>query len=154
MGMRKIWPGCAASGEGRIGCARAQANFPADEFQAAVAHERAGQKAGFHQNLETVAYAEHQPACGRELFDRAHHRRKLGDGAAAQIVAIGETARQNDGIDIAERGGTVPDEFSRLTEIMRDGVSSIVVAIASGKDNDAKFHVLWGRLQTIVAWEG
>ena len=105
-------------GEGRAGGFHAEANFPADEFQAAIAHEGAGKEARFDQNLEAVADAEHQAAFGRETLDRAHDGRKLGDGAAAEIVAIGETAGEDDGIDGTEGGGTVPDELSRLTEIM------------------------------------
>ena len=69
----------------------------------AVAEQRAGQQAGFHQDLEAVADAEHQAAVGGELLDRLHHRRKVGDGAAAQVIAVGEAAGQDDGIDIAER---------------------------------------------------
>ena len=81
----------------------AERNFAADELEAAIAHQRARQQAGFHQNLEPVADAQHQPACGRELLHRAHHRRELGDGAAAQVIAIGEAAGQNHGIHVAQR---------------------------------------------------
>jgi hypothetical protein len=34
----------------------------------------------------------------------------------------------------------MPDEFRRLPEIVGDRVKSIVIAIAAGKNNDAKFH--------------
>jgi hypothetical protein len=34
----------------------------------------------------------------------------------------------------------MPDELGRLPEIVGDRVESIVIAIASGKNNDAKFH--------------
>jgi hypothetical protein len=34
----------------------------------------------------------------------------------------------------------MPDELDRLPEIVGDRVKSIVIAIASGKNNDAKFH--------------
>ena len=34
----------------------------------------------------------------------------------------------------------MPDELRRLPEIVGDRVKSIVIAIASGKNNDAKFH--------------
>jgi hypothetical protein len=53
-----------------------------------------GKQAGFDQNLEAVADAQHQAAIRRELANRAHDRRELGDGAAAQIIAIGEAAGQ------------------------------------------------------------
>ena len=55
------------AGEGRIGGLDAQAQLAADELQAAVADQRAGEQAGLHQNLEAVADAEHQAAIGGEL---------------------------------------------------------------------------------------
>ncbi len=82
-------------------------------FRSAIAQQRAGQQAGFHQNLEAVADAEHQAAIGRELLHRAHDGRETRDGAAAQIIAVGKSAGQNDGVDVAEIGGIVPDEFGR-----------------------------------------
>jgi hypothetical protein len=36
----------------------------------------------------------------------------------------------------------VPDEFRFLPQVVADGVERVVVAIASGKNNNAKFHVL------------
>ena len=36
-------------------------------LQPAVADQRAGQQSGFHQDLEAVADAQHQPALGGEL---------------------------------------------------------------------------------------
>ena len=107
-------------GEGRVGGVDAQAHFAADELEAAVADQRAGQQAALHQDLEAVADAEHQPAIGGELLDRLHDGRELGDGAAAQVIAVGEAAGQDHGIDIAERGRIVPDEFRRLPEIVGD----------------------------------
>ena len=99
-----------------------------------------GSRPALHQNLEAVADAEHEPAIGGELAHRRHHGRELGDGAAAQVVAVGEAAGQDHGIDVAERGRIMPDEFRRLAEIVGDRVPSVVIAIAAGKDNDAKFH--------------
>ena len=48
--------------------------------------------------------------------------------------------RSDDGIDIAERGRVVPDKLGGLPEIVGDRVKSIVIAIAAGKNNDARFH--------------
>ena len=61
---------------------------------------------------------EHEPAVGGELLDRLHDRRKFGDRAAAQVVAVGEAAGQDDGVDIAEGGGIVPDVLRLLPEIV------------------------------------
>ena len=96
-----------------------------------------------------------RPPSAANFLHRRHHRRKLGDGAAAQIIAVGEAAGQNDGIDIAECVRIVPDEFGLLAEIVRDGVPSIVIAIAAGKDDDAEFHEFCGGLSSILAgWVG
>ena len=99
---------------------RRAARPAADELEAAIADERAGQQAAFDQDLEAVADAEHQPAIGGELLHRLHHGRELGDGAAAQIIAVGEAAGQNHRIDVAQAGRVVPDEFRLLAEVVGD----------------------------------
>jgi hypothetical protein len=38
--------------------------------------------------------------------------------------------------------GIVPDEFGLLAEVVGEGVPGVMVAIASGKNHDAKFHGL------------
>ena len=117
-----------------------EAQFAADEFEAAIADQRAGEQAGFGQDLEAVADAEHEPAIGGELLDGLHDGREFGDRPAAQVVAIGEASGEDDGIDIAQGGGVVPDKLGGLPEVVGDRVKCIVIAIASGKNNDAKFH--------------
>ena len=42
------------------------------------------------------------PPLGRERLDRAHHRAEAGDGAGAQVVAVGEAAGQDHRVDVAE----------------------------------------------------
>ena len=128
------------AGERRIGRLHPQRHRPADEFQPAIAHQRARQQPSFHQNLESVAHAQHQPARGRELLHRVHHRRKLGDGAAAQVIAVSKTARQNDCVQIAERRLIVPDIFNRLPKVLTHRVKRVVVAVAAGKNNDSESH--------------
>ena len=140
--MRRIWPACSRRRERRIERFGAQPHFAADEFQISVAHQRAGQQAGFDQNLEAVADAQHQAAVRRELPHRRHDGRKLRDRAAAQIVAIGESAGQDHRIDIAQGWRIVPDEFRRLAQILVHRKPRIVIAITAGKDNNAKFHEL------------
>ena len=70
----------------------------AQESALGVAHQHARQEPGFAQNLEAVADAEHQPAARGVVVDRLHDRGARGDRAAAQIVAVGESARQDDEI--------------------------------------------------------
>ena len=109
-------------------------------FSPGIPQQRAGQKSGFHQNLKSVTDADHRAATGGKLLHACHHRRKFGDGAATKIVAIGESARQDDSIDVTQLVRIMPDKFGRLPEILRDCVPRVVIAIASRKDNDTKVH--------------
>ncbi len=127
-------------GKRRISGFHPQRHVLADEFQTAIAHQRARQQPALHQNLKAVADAQHQPAVGGEFADALHDGRKLGDGSAAQIIAVGKTAGKDQRIHIAEVGGIVPDEFGVLPENVRDGIPSVVIAIAAGKHDDAKLH--------------
>src|SRR5260370_585200 len=113
---------------------------PSAEPRAAVGDHRAGKQASFAQNLEPVAHAKNQAAAICEFFNRLHHRRKARDGAGAQVVAVGESARQDDGVAIREIFRSVPDEFDGLFEDVSDGVKGVVVAVGPGKNNDSKFH--------------
>src|SRR5215469_16349419 len=45
----------------------------------------------------------------------------------------------------------MPDEFRQLPKILRSRVKCIVVAIASGKDNNAEFHDVEGGDNSIVS---
>src|SRR3984957_1559204 len=67
----------------------------ADKAQLRVAHQNARQKARLAQDLEAIADAKHQSATRRVLADRPHDRRTSRDRAAAQIVSVGESTRQN-----------------------------------------------------------
>ena len=66
--------------------------------------ESARQKARFGEDLEAVAEARDEAAFRCKTLDGLHHRGKLGDGAAAKIIAVGETARQDHAIDVADAG--------------------------------------------------
>jgi hypothetical protein len=79
-------------------------------------------------------------AARRELAHGLHDRRELGNGAAAEIVAIGEPAGQNDGVHVTEAARIVPDELRLLAEGMAGGIERVVIAIAAGKDDYAKLH--------------
>src|SRR5467141_5243026 len=120
----------------------ADVHVAADEAQAAIAHHRAGEQAGLAQNLEAVADAKYHSAAVREFFDRLHHRRKTRDGAGAQIIAVGKSAGQDNGVAIRQILGLVPDEFDGLLQNVADGVKRVMVAIGPGKNDDSKFHAV------------
>ena len=86
-----------------------QLHFAADEMQMGIAHEGAGQEARFGDDLEAIADAQNLEAfCGLGA-DIRHDGRARGDGAAAQIIAIGKTAGDDDEIDLGQFRIGVPD---------------------------------------------
>ena len=92
-----------SDGIGRVVPLDAKMHVLADEFQRRIAHQHAGQQPGLGQHLEAVADAEHRRpgACPRRHL--AHHRRMRRHGAGAEIVAVGEAARQHDQIACRDR---------------------------------------------------
>src|SRR5205823_10578096 len=104
----------AGTRERRVGALHAHVHKFADVFQPGIAHERAGKQAGFAENLEAIADAEHQASGGSELLHRVHYRRELGDSAGSQVIAISEAAGNNDGIAVLQVVALVPQERDRL----------------------------------------
>src|SRR5713226_1003515 len=134
-------------GERRVRLFHADVDMSADETQAAVAHHSARKQAGFEQNLKAIADPKNHAAVPGKLPDRFHHRRKACDGSGAQIIAVREAARQNDGVAIREVLRLVPDKFDGLFQDVPEGIKRVVVAIGPGEDDDSKFHVVvtpWG----------
>jgi hypothetical protein len=68
---RAFW---AAVCEWRVIHFHAHCHHVADESERSVSHECAGQKAGFAQDLESIARAEHQLAVARVADYRSHYR--------------------------------------------------------------------------------
>lgn len=69
-----------------------------------------------------------------------HDRGKLGNRAAAEVVAVREAAGQDNRIHAAQRFLLVPKKFSLVAEILRHGVESVVIAIAARKDHHTEAH--------------
>jgi hypothetical protein len=61
-----------------------------------------------NEHLETVADAEHWQTLARLLDDGLHYRSLRCDGAAAQVVAVGEAAWENNCVNIVKVGVGVP----------------------------------------------
>src|SRR5258707_9157849 len=112
----------------------------ADIFQSDVAHQRSGQQSGLTQNLEAVADTEDDSATGREFADGFHHGRELGDGTGAEVVTESKASGDDDGVAVLEVVRVVPEKRHRLPGDLLDGPKSIVIAVRSGEDYDAKFH--------------
>ena len=75
-----------------------------------VEQQRAGEQARLAEDLEAVADAEYRAARGGELAHRLHRRREAGDRAGAQVVAVGEAAGDDDGVDPVQVALFVPDQ--------------------------------------------
>ena len=116
-------------------------NGAADVAEAGVAHESSGEQTGLAEDLEAVADAENEAAGGGEAADGIHNWREAGDGSGAQVISVGEAAGDEDGVAAFEVGGLVPEEGCRLSEQLGDDVLGVVVAVGTGKDEDAKLHM-------------
>ena len=66
-----------------------------------------------------------RPPCAASMT-RLHHRREPGDRAAAQVVAVGEAAGQDHGVDAVQVGVAVP-ERDRLGAGEPDGARRVAV---------------------------
>ena len=98
-------------GEGSVRVLDTQVKALAAEEKSVVAHQRAGQKPRFAENLEAIADAEHQDAGISRKTDSPHDRREPGDRSAAEVIAIGEAARENHGIISGKGSFLMPDDL-------------------------------------------
>lgn len=110
-------------------------------MQALVPGERAGQEPRFTQNLEAVADTEDGHATLRCLHDLAHDGREPCDGAAPQVVAVGEATGDDDGVDTLEVGVAVPQAHGLAAgEGHRAGGVDVVEGAGESDDSDAGAH--------------
>jgi len=127
-------------GKGAIRGFSAEIDLLADVFETGVAHERTGEQAGLSEDLEAVADAQDQAASGCKALDRLHDGREAGDGAGAQVIAIGKAAGNQDCINALKILGVVPEEGDGLMSDFGNHVVSVVVAVGAGKDQNPEFH--------------
>src|SRR5262249_17927523 len=80
-----------------------------DEAKLLVDEQRPGQQPGLAEDLEAVADPQHRPAAASVVGDRLHRGREAGDRAGAQVVAVGEPARDDDRVGAAKVVVLVPD---------------------------------------------
>src|SRR5699024_3746182 len=108
----------------------------ADEVLVVVADERTGQQMGFAEDLEPVADAQHRHALPGRGHHGLHDRVEAGDRTAAQIVTIGESAGQDDGIDAGQGRIGVP-QVHRFRTGQTHGTSGVPVIERSGEGDDS-----------------
>ena len=106
-----------------------------------VAHQHARQQARLAQDLEAVADAEDEAAALGVALDRAHDRRTRRDRPAAQIVAIGEAAGQDDEVDaVGQIRLGVPDDGGGVAGEVAERAGGVAFAIGAGEEDDGGFH--------------
>ena len=115
--------------ECRIRNFNAQSDQFANKSKRTIANERAGKKAGFAQNLETVAGAEHELSRAGIVYYCFHDWRETRDCAATQIIAVGKTSRQNDRIVVSKRSFFVPDIIRLQPFDAVDAGNAVLIAI-------------------------
>ena len=130
----------AAGGEGAGRRLGAEMRPLAAELQVLVAHERAGEQPGFAEDLEAVAASDHRLAVGGVALQRAHDGGEAGDGAGAQVVAVGEAAGGHHAVVGREVGVLMPHALDLMAEHRAEGVLEVAVAPGAGKDDDAESH--------------
>ena len=127
----------AGAGERRVRRLHAQVDVPADELEARVPDEAAGQEAGLDQDLEAVADAHHESAVRGEVGDGLHDGAEARDGAAAQVVAVAEPAGDDDAVDALEVGVLVPEVLGGDAGEGLERVVRVAVGVDAGEDDDA-----------------
>ena len=90
--------------------------------------------------MKAVADAEDEAAVVGELFHGLHHGAEPRDRAAAQIIAVAESAGHDDAVGVAERGVLVPDESRGMAE-QAHGVDGVLVAVGGGELEDGEIHI-------------
>ncbi len=136
--------GVAGVGEGGVGLFDAEVGPLAAELEVVVAHEDAGEESGFAEHLEAVADAEDEAAFGGEFFDGGHDGGEAGDGAGAEVVAVGEAAGEDDAVEVGEGIFFVPEVLGVLAEDVAEGVVAVGVAPGAGEDDDAEVFLAVG----------
>jgi hypothetical protein len=121
-----------------VGIHHVELDLPADEAEARVGQQRAGQEARLAEHLEAVADAQHGAAGEGELADRLHHGREAGDRAGPQVVPVGEAARDDHGIDPVEVRVRVPEQFG-VAELPA-GEQRVDLVAAAGEADHPKPH--------------
>jgi hypothetical protein len=108
----------------------------AAEAQAGVANERPGQQAGLAEHLKAVADTQHRQTAAGGVDHGPHDGRLGGDGAGAQVVAVGEPAGDDDGVHTMQVGIGMPERDRFGTNDFR-GTQGVDVIETAGEGDDA-----------------
>src|SRR5215469_5274537 len=95
---------------------------------------------GFAQDLEAVAGADHEPAVGCETRDAFHDRREARDRACAEVVAVAESARQEEALGALQRFFLVPEHRRVLAHHLGNRVQGVAIVERARKADHAPLH--------------
>ena len=130
----------AGLSERRVAGLHPHGNFLADEAQGTVADQGSGQQAALAENLKAIANPEDELAFHGGALHRTHHRREPGNRPGPQVVTIGESAGNHNGIKALQSFCLVPDVFRLRPHVVADRVETILITIRAGETEDSKFH--------------
>src|SRR5439155_1456464 len=122
--------------EDRVGGLLPQRHRRAEELEAAILLQGAGQQPRFGEHLEPVADADHRAPVGGKGAHRRHHGRETGERARAQVVTVGEAPGQDDRVDVAENAVAVPHDACVDAE-PPDRLDHVVLAVRTGEEDHA-----------------
>src|SRR5690606_31886470 len=80
------------------------------------------------------------PARLGERLDRAHDRAQGSDRAGPQVIAVTESARQEDRVDVLEVRRSMPQVDGLGVEDLARRLVAVVVAVRAGEGDDADLH--------------
>src|SRR5262245_30264387 len=86
----------------RVGLLNTDVHVLTLKFQAAIAKHGARQQSDLEQDLEAVADSDHRSSSGCESFHLSHDRRETRNRSRAQVIAMGEPARQDHNVGITK----------------------------------------------------
>jgi len=81
-------------------------------------------------------------AGGGVASDGLHDRSEFRERARAQVIAVCESAGDDDAVTAFEVSIFVPEKFCVAAQHLFRDMHRIVIAIGAGQDDDAEFHCL------------
>src|SRR5215210_6460559 len=115
-------------------------NGCADELQRRVSEQSARKESGLAGDLKAIAESHHRRPALRVLDDLLHHRAEPRDRAGAEIVAVAESAGEDDDIAPLQVVILVPEVDRLLTESLDDCLVRVEVTVRAREGHDAELH--------------
>ena len=126
--------------EGRVGVLNPQVKVLTAEEETVIAHQCPGQQPCLTEDLKAVADTQDEHAGIGRATDGSHDRGKAGNRAASEVITVGESSGQNDGIVSGKGGLLVPYDLCCDTRKGGQCGLTIRVAIRAGELNDGDLH--------------